>query len=239
MTFQDNNYPKVLVAIPTYDGKDYILDECVKCVKSFTYPNFEYIIVDNTKDVKYFLKLRRRGYKSELHHVSRGSNSRQALCNAQNFAREKAIKEDFDYLLFVESDLLPPTGTIERLLSHNKAVVGVFYLLGVGKFKQPCVFLREYNPKELCVGTRLIKPEEFTKYYHNGLVRVHGLGLGTTLIRIDIVKRFIFWYDERMDNKHSDVYFYLDCDNNGIPVYLDSDFMVTHFPSDWKNVKDK
>lgn len=239
MTSQKSNYPKVLIAIPTYAGKDYILRQCIQCVKNFTYPNFEYMIIDNTEDMKYFLKLRREGFKSELRHVDRGGNSRQALCNAQNLARQKCLDEGFEYLLFVECDLLPPPDTIQRLIAHNVPVVGVLYLLGTGTIKRPCIFLKEYKKDQLCMGTRLLKPEEYTEYYNKGLKKVHGTGLGTTLIRRDIVNRFIFWYDERFTEKHSDVYWYMDLDNNGIPVYVDTDFMIEHVPSQWELVKDR
>lgn len=238
MKSQRNDYPKVLVAMPTYEGKDYMFKECTSAIMNFTYPNFEFIIIDNSKDVHYYLKLRRRGFKN-VHRVPRGENSRQALCNAQNFAREKMLNENFDYLLFVESDLIPPPDTIERLISHNVPVVGVVYLLGTGEIKRPCIFVKEYKEEALGMGTRLITPDEFPDYLNKGLQRVHGTGLGTTLIRRDIMQRFYFWHDERFNNKHSDVYLFMDLDNNGIPVYVDTDIFVEHRPSDWSNVKDK
>jgi cellulose synthase/poly-beta-1,6-N-acetylglucosamine synthase-like glycosyltransferase len=238
MKSQDRNlYPKVLIAVPIYEGKDYIFDTFYKNLMQFTYPNADFIIIDNSKDMHYFLKLKRRGYKC-LTHVPRGDNSRQALCNAQNYARTKVLDEGYDYLLFVESDLLPPPDTIQQLMIHNKPVVGVFYLLGTVK-KVPCIFIKEYKSEALGMGTRLLNPEEYQEYYMNGLKQVHGTGLGTTLIRRDILQRFYFWHDERFDNKHSDVYFYMDLDNNGIPVYVDTDIIVEHRPSKWEDVIDK
>lgn len=232
------DYPKVLVAIPTYEGKDYIFDEMFKCIKSFTYPNFDFIIIDNTTTMRYTLRLKRKNIPNVIH-VPRGDNSRQALCNAQNYARDKCLSEGYDYLLFVESDLLPPPNTIEILISHNVPVVGVTYFLGTGQIKVPCIFLREWREDIKASGTRLLRKEEFSDYMFKGLKKVHGTGLGTTLIRRDIVSRYRFWYDERFDNKHSDVYFFMDLDNNNVPVYIDTDLIVDHKPSKWEDVKDR
>lgn len=230
-------YPKVLVAVPTYEGKDYAFEKLSKSIMSFTYPNFEWIIIDNSESINYFLKLKRRGFKN-THRVPRGENSRQALCNAQNFARDKMLNEGFDYLLFVESDLFPPPDTIQRLIAHNVPVVGVFYLLGTAEIKRPCIFIKEYKHDALTMGTRLIGKEELKEHYMKGLKRVHGTGLGTTLIRRDIMQKYCFWHDERFSNKHSDVYFYMQLDNDAVPVYVDTDLIVEHQPSEWHDVKD-
>lgn len=243
------DFPKVLVAIPTYEGKDYIFPQCYQAVLNFTYPNFEFIIMDNTKDINYFLKLKRRGYKN-IHRIPRGDNSRQALANSQNFARKKMLDEGFDYLMFVESDLVPAPDSIERLMQHGKLVCGSLYFLGVNT-KVPCVFLKEYNPSMLAMGTRLVgvhtdaegrqsvNQSEMHEYINKGLKQVHGVGFGNTLFARSIIEQFNFWHDERFDNKHSDVYFYMDLDNAGIPVYVDTDFITPHFPSPWDKVKDR
>ena len=233
-----DNYPKVLVAVPTYEGKNYIFPECYKAIKAFTYPNYEIVIIDNTESVDYFLKSKRAGYK-EFVHVQRGGNSRQALCNSQNYARKKAIDEGFDYLLFVESDLIPKPDIIESLIARAKPVLGSLYFIGTGGVQYPCLFLKEYKKDVMAMGTRMLLREEVPDYINKGLKQVHGLGLGTTLIRRDIFTRFPFWYDERFINKHSDVYFYMDLDNNGVPVFVDTDIITPHFPSKWEDVKDR
>jgi hypothetical protein len=240
-SLERNAYPKVLVAIPTYEGKDYIFNEMITAVMSFNYPNYDIIVIDNTKDFKYFLKLKRRLGKRAgiLRHVERGENSRQALCNAQNLARQKMLDENYAYLLFVESDLIPPPQTIEKLMSHNVPVVGVTYFLGTTEQKVPCIFLKEYKQEALGMGTRLLKKEEIPEYLNHGLKRVHGTGLGTTLIRRDIMQKYYFWHDTRFNDKHSDVYFYMDLDNAGIPVFVDTDLIVPHYPSEWEKVTDK
>ena len=155
-------YPKVLVASPTYEGKDYIFEEHFKCITSFDYLNYDYIYIDNTIGDSYTKKLRMRGAK--VVHVPRGEHSREALSNAQNYAFELVRQKDYDYLLFVESDLIPPKDTIQRLLNHYKQVVGASYLIGTEDIKYPCVFVEDFR-KDGQRGTRPLNPQEITHFF--------------------------------------------------------------------------
>lgn len=231
-----SDYPKVLVVSPTYKGKDYIFKENFEAIKRLTYPNFDYVYIDNTSDLSYYLKLRRRGAK--VVHVPRGANSRQALCNAQNKARELCLEGGFDYLMFVESDIIPHPDSIQILMQHHVPVCGATYFIG-HEVKVPCIFFKTFKPEHNSMGTRLISLQEVPSFLNTGLRKIHGMGLGCTLIRRDIVKDYVYWYDERFDNKHSDVYFYMELDNNHVGVYVDTNLIVEHVPSDWKSVADK
>jgi len=232
-------YPKILIACPTYEGKDYIIDKWVENIKNISYPNFDYLIVDNSVNEEYYKKLESRGYN--VVHVNRGKHSRDALSNAQNYIREKVLVEGYDYWLSVESDLLPPKNIVWKLLLHGKPVTGVIYYLGDWGPEKPhpaCLFVLDKKESGL-TGTRLVKPEELCNVVNTGLQQVHGMGLGCTLISRNILSRFKFWTDERFVDKHSDVYFYLDLQNAGVPVFVDTNIVVKHYASSWELVKDR
>ncbi|RLI53855.1 MAG: hypothetical protein DRP09_14665 [Candidatus Thorarchaeota archaeon] len=230
--------PKVLVAIPIFDQKDYIFKENFEAIKNIDYPNYDYVYIDNSKKRDYYELLKSRG--ANVVRVPRGYNSRQALCNSQNYARDRVIREGYDYLMFVESDLVPTPECIKRLMSHGGGIVGATYLIGT-KVKVPCIFFKDWKPGNHQMGTRIIRLDEVDNFLNTGLRRIHGMGLGCTLIRSDIIKRFPYYYDERPGNnkKHSDVYFYMQLDNAHIPVYVDTNYMIEHFPSKWDLVEDR
>jgi hypothetical protein len=244
--------PRVMVGVTTYEGKDYIFHKCMKHIKELDYPQhlIDVFVVDNSASPNYFYKLRRRGY-SNLYRVGRGDNSREALTNSQNKLRALCLEGGYDYLFFVESDLLISPDSLKRLLSYGKPVVGSTYNIGRGEEFIPCIFLDVVTPEGF-LGTRALGivqeggkmsyyPAEIDSFFagKEPIKRVHGCGLGCTLVSKDIVSRFPFWCDSRFDNKHSDVYFYLDLKNSGIPVYVDVTVVVPHFPSDWGAVKDR
>ena len=102
--------------------------------------------------------------------------------------------------------------------------------------KIPCIFF--LNPPN---ATRLIKLQEVGGFIGRGLKQVHGVGFGSTLISKSIVEKYVFWYDERLgnSNKHSDVYFYMELHNSGVPVFIDTDVLIEHRPSQWSDVIDR
>lgn len=244
--------PRILVGVTTYEGKDYIFEECIRAIKRFDYPKelIDLVIVDNSAKDTYFRTLKRRGHK-RLERVLRGANSREALTKAQNRIRQIMLAGDYEYLLFIESDLICPPDTVKRLLSHDKPVVGSVYNIARDEKFVPCIFVNFRNDDGF-LGTRPlgVKHVDGKKYYDgseiqeffaksSGLEQIHGVGFGCTLIERAIVERFPFWCDERFDDKHSDVYFYLDLQNNNIPVFVDTSVNLPHYPSDWGQVRDK
>lgn len=258
-------YPKVLVAAPVFDQKDYCLEKYLKHIEDIDYPNYDHIMVDNSEDDWFFKKL--QFLEVESYKVNRGANSREAICNSMNFIRDYFLERDYDYLLIVESDLFVDKDVINRLLNHNKSIVGSFYLLGNKEADEPydkalkllqagfitrlefntqvkglqprraCLFILDRKPTG-ALGTRNLAPSEGIKWFSTGLRQIHGCGLGCTLIRRDIIHRFPYWTDSRFGNKHHDVYFYMDLHQAGIKVYVDTNVLITHQPSMWDDVKD-
>ena len=241
--------PKVLVGVVTYDGKDYIFPKNYEIVSNLTYDNYDFVIVDNSKSLNYARKLRRRGCKNVVH-LDRSENSRMTLAMCQNYLRQKVLNSNYDYLLLIESDLLPPRNVIERFLEYEVPVVGATYFIGTGKLKLPCIFFDTMIRKGI-KGTRLIgtwydnngkkyfNPDEVKGFLNTGLRKCHGVGFGTTLIRRDVLSSESFWYDERFADKHSDVYFYMNLSLKKIPVFVDTNLIVPHFPSKWTDVSDR
>jgi len=235
------NIPKVLVAAPTYKGKHYIFPKWYKLITNLTYKNYDWLIVDNTRELDYYRQLKREGYKKVVH-VDRGENSRQALARSSNYIREYAIKNDYDYVLMIETDLLPPLDIIERLLKHNKDVVGVLYFIGLENSKtvpkRLCLY--EYNsvPNYEHMLIKMVPLEENIYYIKKGLKQVAGMGFGCTLFSKKIFSEIEYKYSNR-HSLHSDTIFYLELAQKGIPVFCDTDILVPHFNQNWLEVEDR
>ena len=106
--------------------------------------------------------------------------------DARNFMVDKAIKEGFNYIFFIDDDLIIPRLALVRLLYHDVDIVGGFYY-------------RKYVPLE-SVGMHFdkegfpapIKDYKIGEIIHNTLV----LPSGCTLIKVDMLKKMEFpWYE--------------------------------------------
>jgi len=237
-------YPKVLIGVTIYEAKDYIWEEFFENIQRLSYPNYDIVIVDNTRRKKYYNKLlkRTKNYgNTRVFHVDRGENSRVAHSRSLNKIRQILLDEGYDYFMSIESDLLPPIDIIERLISHNKLTVGCLYQIGFDYSKsqppRPCLF--DVTTKaDGTAATRNLPPEEGYGFFGHGVVPIHGCGLGCTLIKRELVEKFPFWHYLEGDIKHSDVLFYLDLHNAKIQAYVDTDIIIPHYNQDWRLVKD-
>jgi hypothetical protein len=133
-----------------------------------------------------------------------------------------------------------------------KPVVGSWYWLGTGeKHPQiPCIMV-PHRLDNGQIGSRMLGHiwKDGKKYYYGkeietlantGLKQVIGCGFGTTLIHKDLLANRKFEAINREDyHKHSDTVFYHQLWEESIPVYVDTDFVVPHYPSDWDTVKDR
>lgn len=105
--------------------------------------------------------------------------------DARNFIVDKAIKEGFDYIFFVDDDVLIPRNALIQLVHHKADIVGGFYY-------------RKYFPLESCGmhvdnENRPVPIEDFKigDVIHNTLV----LPSGCTLINVDLFKKMESpWY---------------------------------------------
>ena len=234
--------PSVLIFTITYEGKEYCRKDFVANALQFTYPNFKHIIIDNSTSGNYYYKLSKElaGTNIEVFRTERGNNSREALARAQNFARRYAKEHKFDYLLSLECDIFPPLDCVERLIAHNVPVVTGLYLIGTADMKVnvPCITLPVYHASINGWGTRLLKPEEYSEYSNKGLKQVQAGGFGICLIKNEVWTKTIFYYDPRFES-HSDVYFFNECKDSKIDVFVDTDMFCEHRRSNWLDVKDR
>lgn len=108
-----------------------------------------------------------------------------SVADARNYIVNKAIKEEYDYIFFVDDDVLIPRNTLVQLIHHKADIVGGFYF-------------RKYLPLE-SVGMHVdeedcpIPIENFKigDIIHNTLV----LPSGVTLIKTDVFKKMEpIWY---------------------------------------------
>lgn len=87
----------------------------------------------------------------------------------RNYIAAQAVNNGCTHLFFVDDDMILPPDTLERLLAHNKDIVGGVYLTKYEQQEPVVEYLDEQRPKDLfkvgAIGTGclLIKTEVFKK----------------------------------------------------------------------------
>ena len=88
---------KVLVGCPTSNYNEYALEEYAEAVKNLTYKNYDFLLVDNSKDDSYLKKLKSFGLPAIKGPWFEGA--KQRIIKSRNLLREKALEGNYDYLL--------------------------------------------------------------------------------------------------------------------------------------------
>jgi len=107
-------------------------------------------------------------------------SNRTLVQKARRSGIDVALREDSDYLMFIDSDMKFGTHDIYRLLSYNKDVIGALAHRRKPPY-QPCIF--KYKSK----GDHYKFIEDIT--YKEGLIEVDAMGLAFTLIKTKALKR--------------------------------------------------
>ncbi len=220
---------KVLVGGPVSDHHDYCYDQFIKAVKSLTYPNLDICFVDNSKDDKFYNKI-----KKDLPGTLRipyNESVKVRLADSRNLVKEKALKEGYDYLFCLDQDTIPPKDIIERLLKHEKYITtGVYY----GRFTKLNPMTNKYEQKVLpLIRVKSLKdPNLFVSVRQDviesgNLIEIHSCGTGCILIHRNVLEKIKFRWKEDKPGV-DDVFFCEDALNFGFKIYADTSIICEH-----------
>ena len=221
----DADLPKVLVGAPVYSKKSYITAEWISCIKNLSYPNYDVVVVDNSEDLAFSSIFQRDGIqtiRSPSH-----SNPTQRITEARQSLYDYVAKGDYEYLMSIEQDILVPSGIIEALLSHKKLIVGAPYAVASHTNEQRRRVDYVMSASKLEKTLAEIDGVEINEWYlskelaNRGLLQVKSCSLGCTLISTEVLKKISARSNPAI-NRADDSYFFQDCKNNGIPVYVDT-----------------
>lgn len=114
--------PKILVACAVHEMKEYSFQRWIDNVKSFTYPNFEILCVDNSPDTKFMDR-----YKDQVPMVhidieqdTTKVDASERITKSMAVIQRHFMAGDFERWFNLECDVIPPKDIIEFLLEHGK-----------------------------------------------------------------------------------------------------------------------
>jgi len=232
------DYPKVLVATPQHESKNYCWEQWSERVKNLTYPNYEVYISDNsdTKDNMRFIK--KDGF-SAGYVKDKGEGLVPRINESHNACRNYALQNDFEYMLHLESDVIPPIDVIERLMANRVRICSAVYDIFHGKERRAMIQM----PEEVDRAVKSFLTIDYLGgkeplFFDGSLKRVYHAGIGCILIKRDILQKIPFRVDSSVD-LHSDTWFATDCFERNVAIYADPTVTCEHLNSTWLDKTDK
>ncbi len=228
--------PKILIGIPTYDGKNYCLEPFLDNLSKFTYPKnrIEYFIADNSAtnenarmiNKKYGIKVFWKDYSDYTVF--------DKMADSHNQIRRHFLESDCEYLLHLESDILPQLDVIERLLECRKPIVNALYQILDGANRTPCLAQVDKNHEFWRSFRFHNKSSLFWHSYVNGKLQpTYIAGIGCCLMMRKVMQNFEFRVPQGSNNP-PDTYFAEDLLTRGVQNWVHTGVHAFHWnKEDW------
>lgn len=225
--------PRVLVGVITAAPYEYCLDDFLNATKSFVYNNYEILFVDNSKDNTYFEKLKIKGINVVKDEFI--ENPKERLAHSRNILREYALKNNFDYVLSLEQDVIAPRHTLTTLASNGKDIVGGVYFKLIDFGIESEGKLIKKAKTLIPVAFKFVK-NDFNKMMYmspkevsgNRIMHVRATGLGCLLISRRVLEKIKFRVDPKEGDSFDDLFFCTDSYKAGFFVHLDTRVKCKH-----------
>lgn len=221
--------PKLLVGCPTSEHKKYCLKTYADAVRALEYDNFDVLLVDNSETENYIKEIKALGLNAVRGKWFPGARDR--IVHSRNLLKDYALKNDYDYLLSLEQDVIPEPGIIKKLVSHEKKIVSgvVMNNLPVGSIVVPMPMAYVAHKQDL-TGLDYISRDELNK---SQLIEIKGCALACVLIHKSVLERINFHYTGGFD----DMMFSKDAIGQGFKIFLDTTVRPKHLHSSWEGIR--
>ncbi len=224
-------HPKILVGCPTSENQEYCLNEYSESVKNLNYPNYDILLVDNSKTDKYLKKLKQKGLPSIKGPWFEGAIDR--IVTSRNIIRKKVLDEGYDYFFSLEQDVIPPRDVLTRLLKSKKNIISAVYFNIKNGVLIPLLAVNRGLPKLSYIPFELIEKS-------NKVIPVDFCGLGAVLIHRKILDKIKFRRDQKAAG-FDDWWFCQDSKKEGFQIYADLSLKCKHLIKnrkwDWSQLK--
>lgn len=255
------NNPKILVGAPTYNIMEYCEKEFLESIKNFDYENYDILLVDNSNEEDYFNHLKEIKDIKVLR-VIEGENNLQKIVNSRNKILEYALKNNYDYVFMLDSDVICPREILKKLVKANKDIISGLYfgMFNVnGRLKKETVaykILTEEEFKELkekynlpeYIKSRFDVKGHLTKeeIKNNKIIKVDFPCPGCMLIKKKVFEKIKYFILDTSKYNHiktgDEIGFFMKVNKEGFECFCDTSLFCNHliegkFRIDEKGIK--
>lgn len=249
----DNADMKILVGSPVSKHHAYCTHQYLERIKNLDYSGYDILLVDNSDDEEFYNLIRED--VPIVHHGYGKPTIKDKLVASRNYLRDYALKNDYDYFLNIDQDVVPPKDVIERLLSHKKDfVTGIYYnyfnqttektvKMAVAyiwftkeeeqEMKSNPELVKKTNPnlyaalqKTNWQFEKLMRPINEKEVAAGKLMKIRAAGSGCMLVSRHALESVAF--RENTEGGFDDVLFCFDLQDKGFGLYADCTVICEH-----------
>lgn len=217
--------PKILIGAPQNVVKDYCFDDWLDTIKSFNYPlnKLDIFLADNSPTDEYARKLAEQyGIKTVWSNPA-GRHIKECMTESHNLVRDYALRNKYDFLLHLETDVMPQSDCITQLLFVRKPIVAGLYQVGTGANRHIMAQL----PEPIMGENKKIFYNATHDFADGTVKQVFHAGLGCVLMHKSVLSKFTFRWNKDID-WHPDTFFAKDMWDSGQPIYLHTGVFCGH-----------
>ncbi len=216
--------PKVLIGCPTSSRHERCIKTFIARLGELDYPNFDVLFVDETDSEDYANYLKQQGYTVIKNHPKSTDKIGRIIEN-RNVLIDYTLKQGYDFLFFLDSDVIPPKYALTKLVQHNKDIVaGVYFanqqLNNVQSILPVLRGLTGYRD-----FSRPLKPEEVTA---DGFFEIFGCGFGCCLIKKEVLESVKLRYNPKLNSSEDFIFCYDARVKFGFKTYADTSIKCVH-----------
>ena len=223
--------PKILIAAPQADVKNYCFVEWLDNIRKFSYPEsrIDIFLADNSQTTDNANYIRSLGVNC-VHIPKDGRGIIEVMAECHQACLDYAKDNDYDYLLHLETDIFPEHNILEELMTYNKPITCGLYSIFDGAYREPMIRMIE---KQNSGYMRAYGISGSTSLYIDGsLLKVFSAGLGCTLIDKSLFGKIKFRSEEGLD-QFPDTWFANDMFALNIPIYVSTKSQCKHYNRSW------
>ncbi len=220
---------KVLIAMGTCRKFSYCEEEVTKSILNQTYTNFDFLIVDNSKDLIYSIELRSK-YPAEVIHINRQRYFRDSLGTVRKAIKDYAVSRGYDYLFCVDADMVIPLDALEKLIKHEKDfVTGVIGYNHDPQGRTTCYIAHDKQNKVKITGQKNLKALLFSELKDlTDIKEIISCGLSCYLIKVNHLIGMDFYISHSQMDFLEDRTFCRDLTQKGVRLWLNPTILPLH-----------
>ena len=112
--------PKILVACPNHEVKEYSFQRWIDNVKNLTYPNYDIFVSDNSPNDDFLNRWKDQVPMERIDTAGMEELSVKRMNYSYEAIRQKFLNGGYGCLMIIESDVIPPADVIEQMDKWGK-----------------------------------------------------------------------------------------------------------------------